>query len=88
MAAKPGLVEHAVRRAMATLRISDIVEPNTARVSIRVIGDTVLHELEKAAWAGLLLPGWLSLTGCGKTRRDKQPAEFRLRRGWPGQARP
>jgi 3-isopropylmalate dehydrogenase len=44
------LVEDAVRRALAAgVRTSDIVQPNTARVSTRVMGDTVLRELEKAA---------------------------------------
>src|SRR5436305_7804668 len=42
------LVEDAVRRALAAgVRTSDIVQPNTARVSTRVMGDTVLRELEK-----------------------------------------
>jgi 3-isopropylmalate dehydrogenase len=44
------LVEDAVRRALAAgVRTSDIVQPNTARVSTRVMGDTILRELEKAA---------------------------------------
>jgi len=44
------LVEGAVRRALASgVRTSDIVQPNTGRVSTRVMGDTVLRELEKAA---------------------------------------
>jgi 3-isopropylmalate dehydrogenase len=44
------LVEDAVRRALASgVRTSDIVQPNTGRVSTRVMGDTVLRELEKAA---------------------------------------
>src|SRR5438270_268382 len=44
------LVEDAVRRALAAgVRTSDIVQPNTGRVSTRVMGDTVLRELEKAA---------------------------------------
>jgi 3-isopropylmalate dehydrogenase len=43
------LVEDAVRRALAAgVRTSDIVQPNTGRVSTRVMGDTVLRELEKA----------------------------------------
>ncbi|MBV8089383.1 MAG: 3-isopropylmalate dehydrogenase [Alphaproteobacteria bacterium] len=47
--AEADLVEDAVRRALAAgVRTSDIVQPNTARVSTRVMGDTVLHELEKA----------------------------------------
>jgi 3-isopropylmalate dehydrogenase len=50
MAAEAELVEDAVRRALAAgVRTSDIAQPNTARVSTRVMGDTVLHELEKAA---------------------------------------
>ncbi|HZU88124.1 MAG TPA: 3-isopropylmalate dehydrogenase [Stellaceae bacterium] len=48
MAAEADLVEDAVRRALAAgVRTSDIVQPNTARVSTRVMGDTVLRELEK-----------------------------------------
>src|SRR6202008_3379935 len=44
------LVEGAVRRALASgVRTGDIVQPNTGRVSTRVMGDTVLRELEKAA---------------------------------------
>jgi 3-isopropylmalate dehydrogenase len=44
------LVENAVRRALASgVRTSDIMQPNTGRVSTRVMGDTVLRELEKAA---------------------------------------
>jgi 3-isopropylmalate dehydrogenase len=50
MAEAADLVEDAVRRALAAgVRTSDIVQPNTARVSTRVMGDTVLRELEKAA---------------------------------------
>src|ERR1700730_14502738 len=50
MADEADLVEDAVRRALAAgVRTSDIVQPNTARVSTRVMGDTVLRELEKAA---------------------------------------
>ncbi|HJU20423.1 MAG TPA: 3-isopropylmalate dehydrogenase [Stellaceae bacterium] len=50
MAAEADLVEDAVRRTLAAgVRTSDIVQPNTARVSTRVMGDTVLRELEKAA---------------------------------------
>ena len=44
------LVENAVRRALASgVRTSDIMQPNTGRVSTRVMADTVLRELEKAA---------------------------------------
>jgi 3-isopropylmalate dehydrogenase len=50
MAAEADLVEDAVRRALAAgARTGDIVQPNTARVSTRVMGDTILRELEKAA---------------------------------------
>jgi len=50
MAEEAELVEEAVRRALASgVRTGDIVQPNTARVSTRVMGDTVLRELEKAA---------------------------------------
>ena len=50
LAEEADLVEAAVRRALAAgVRTSDIVQPNTARVSTRVMGDTVLRELEKAA---------------------------------------
>jgi 3-isopropylmalate dehydrogenase len=50
MAEAARLVEDAVRRALAAgVRTTDILQPNTARVSTRVIGDAVLRELEKAA---------------------------------------
>src|SRR6202521_5277650 len=50
LADEADLVEDAVRRALASGgRTSDIVQPNTGRVSTRVMGDTVLRELEKAA---------------------------------------
>ena len=50
MAEEADLVENAVRRALASgVRTTDIVQPNTGRVSTRVMGDTVLRELEKAA---------------------------------------
>jgi 3-isopropylmalate dehydrogenase len=50
MASEADLVENAVRRALAAgVRTGDILHPNTARVSTRVMGDTVLRELEKAA---------------------------------------
>jgi 3-isopropylmalate dehydrogenase len=43
------LVEGAVRRALAAgVRTSDIVQAKTARVSTQMMGDTVLHELERA----------------------------------------
>jgi 3-isopropylmalate dehydrogenase len=49
MAAEADLVEDAVRRALAAgVRTNDIVQPNTARVSTQVMGDTVLRELERA----------------------------------------
>jgi len=38
-----------VRRALAAgVRTADILSPNTARVSTRVMGDTILREMEKA----------------------------------------
>ena len=50
MGAEADLVEDAVRHALAAgVRTGDIAQPNTARVSTRVMGDTVLHELEKTA---------------------------------------
>jgi len=50
MTEEADLVEDAVRRALASgVRTSDIVQPNTGRVSTRVMGDTVLRELDKAA---------------------------------------
>jgi len=50
MAEEADLVEGAVRRALASgVRTSDIMQPNLGRVSTRVMGDTVLRELEKAS---------------------------------------
>ena len=50
MAEEAELVEDAVRRALtAGVRTSDIAEANTARISTQMMGDTVLHELERAA---------------------------------------
>src|SRR5712671_2187989 len=50
LAEEADLVEKAVSQALASgVRTSDIVQPNTGRVSTRVMGDTVLRELEKAA---------------------------------------
>ena len=50
MAEEAELVEEAVRRVLASgVRTGDIVQPNAARVSTRVMGDSVLRELEKAA---------------------------------------
>ena len=50
MAEEAALVEDAVRRALAAgVRTGDIAQPNTPRVSTRVMGDTVLRELEKGA---------------------------------------
>src|SRR5438067_5103599 len=44
------LVEGAVRRALASgVRTADIMQASTARVSTRVMGDTILRELERAA---------------------------------------
>ncbi len=49
MADAADLVDGAVRRALAAgVRTGDIVQPNTARVSTRVMGDTILRELEKS----------------------------------------
>src|SRR5712691_9369945 len=49
LADEASLVEDAVRRALtAGVRTADIMSPNTARVSTRVMGDTILRELEKA----------------------------------------
>src|SRR5690349_25128649 len=49
MAEEADLIESAVRRALASgVRTNDIVQPNTGRVSTRVMSDTVLRELEKA----------------------------------------
>ena len=50
MADEADLVENAVRRALAAgVRTADIAQPAAARVSTRVMGDTILRELEKAA---------------------------------------
>ena len=50
LAEEADLVEDAVRRALAAgVRTADILQPNTARVSTRVMGDTILRELEKVA---------------------------------------
>src|SRR5882762_4609449 len=50
LADEASLVEDAVRRALAAgVRTADIMSPNTARVSTRVMGDTILRELEKVA---------------------------------------
>src|SRR5271163_1730167 len=49
LADEAGLVEDAVRRALAAgVRTADIRQPNTAPVSTRVMGDTILRELEKS----------------------------------------
>jgi len=49
LAEEADLVENAVRRALAAgVRTADIVHANTARVSTRVMGDTILRELEKS----------------------------------------
>ncbi|MGH7028997.1 MAG: 3-isopropylmalate dehydrogenase [Stellaceae bacterium] len=48
LAEEADLVENAVRRALAGgARTNDITQPGAARVSTRVMGDTVLRELEK-----------------------------------------
>src|SRR5437764_4618951 len=50
MAEEADLVDNAVRRALASgVRTADIMQPNTARISTRVMGDTILRELEKPA---------------------------------------
>ena len=50
LAEEAGLVEAAVRRAVtAGVRTADILQQGTAPVSTRVMGDTILRELEKAA---------------------------------------
>jgi 3-isopropylmalate dehydrogenase len=50
LAEEADLVEDAVRRALATgARTADIRQPEAHPVSTRVMGDTVLQELEKAA---------------------------------------
>jgi 3-isopropylmalate dehydrogenase len=50
MAEEANLLEEAVKRALTSgVRTTDIMQPNTGRVSTRVMGDTVLRELEKAA---------------------------------------
>src|SRR5436190_4293674 len=44
------LVEGAVRRALSSgVRTADIMQASTARVSTRVMGDTILREFERAA---------------------------------------
>jgi 3-isopropylmalate dehydrogenase len=50
LADEASLVEDAVRRALAAgVRTADIAQLNMARVSTRVMGDTILRELGKAA---------------------------------------
>ncbi len=50
LAEEADLVENAVRRALSSgVRTSDIAQPDTARVSTRVMGEAILRELEKAA---------------------------------------
>src|SRR5271163_4965455 len=50
LAEEASLVEDAVHRALAAgARTADILSPDTTRVSTRVMGDTILRELEKAA---------------------------------------
>ncbi len=49
LADEADLVEGAVRRVLAAgLRTNDIAQPNTARISTRVMGDAILGELEKS----------------------------------------
>src|SRR5437763_3394659 len=50
MAEEADLVETAVKRVLAAgVRTADIMQANTTRVSTRVMGDTILRELEKTA---------------------------------------
>jgi 3-isopropylmalate dehydrogenase len=50
LAEEAALVEKAVAQALAAgVRTADIRQPNTASVSTREMGDTILRELEKAA---------------------------------------
>jgi 3-isopropylmalate dehydrogenase len=50
LAEEASLVEDAVRRALASgARTADIRQPDTAPVSTRAMGDTILRELERAA---------------------------------------
>jgi 3-isopropylmalate dehydrogenase len=50
LAEEAGLVEEAVRRALASgARTADIRQADTAPVSTRAMGDTILRELERAA---------------------------------------
>ena len=50
LAEEADLVEDAVRRALAAgVRTGDIAQSNETRVSTRIMGDTILRELEKAA---------------------------------------
>ena len=50
MVEQAGMVEKAVQNALAAgFRTTDIMQPNTARVSTTVMGDTVLRELDKMA---------------------------------------
>jgi 3-isopropylmalate dehydrogenase len=50
LAQEASLVEEAVRRALASgARTADIRQPDTATVSTREMGDTILRELEQAA---------------------------------------
>src|SRR6266436_5766950 len=50
MAQEADLVEKAVADALAAgARTADILQPGTARISTREMGDTILRELEKAA---------------------------------------
>ncbi|HEX6442070.1 MAG TPA: 3-isopropylmalate dehydrogenase [Stellaceae bacterium] len=50
MTEEAALVEDAVQRALAAgARTADIMQPNAARISTKMMGDTILRELEKAA---------------------------------------
>jgi 3-isopropylmalate dehydrogenase len=50
MTEQADMVDHAVRNALQRgVRTTDILQPNTARVSTSVMGDTLLRELDKLA---------------------------------------
>ncbi len=50
MAAISDLLEHAVKRVLdGGLRTADIMQQGKARVSTRVMGEAIVHELDKIA---------------------------------------
>src|SRR5712691_9219075 len=76
------LVEDSVRRALAAgVRTADILQPNTARVSTRVMGDTILRELEKAAVGHNQCQGTAPMRPINLEiaieRADRQPGDLR-----------